>query len=162
MFFSCRHGPNLYSTTVDTVRTHLWPSLVLFRSRSALLGIFGGTFQGTSVRSFPSGHSSESMAGTLYVTLICWADLSRYPGAHEGWRRSLLVRAEAIIEILPFPLVYCNVLKDIFISFYSSAANHVFSVQSTYWHNACDARGFPHGDVDGFSPSPFRGQCNTA
>ena len=67
-----------------------------------------------SARSFPSGHSSESMAGTLYVTLICWADLSRYPGANKGWRRSLLVSAEAIIEIFPFLPVYCNVLKDIF------------------------------------------------
>ncbi|CAM9793575.1 unnamed protein product [Ascophyllum nodosum] len=63
---------------------------------------YGGTdvyssLEGMSARSFPSGHSSESMAGTLYVTLICWADLSRYPGAHKGWRRSLL----AYLSVLP-------------------------------------------------------------
>ncbi|CAM9337670.1 unnamed protein product [Ascophyllum nodosum] len=63
---------------------------------------YGGTdvyssLEGTSIRSFPSGHSAKSMAGTLYVTLICWADLSRYPGAHKGWRRSLL----AYLSVLP-------------------------------------------------------------
>lgn len=48
--------------------------------------------QGESMRSFPSGHSSTSMAGTLYVTLVCWGDLSRYGAARRGWRRSLYVR----------------------------------------------------------------------
>lgn len=49
------------------------------------------SLQGKSVRSFPSGHSSESMAGTFYVTLLCWCDLWRYAAARKGWRRSLLV-----------------------------------------------------------------------
>ncbi len=47
--------------------------------------------QGKSIRSFPSGHSSMSMTGTLYVTLVCWGDVSRFAADHRGWRRSLLV-----------------------------------------------------------------------
>ena len=34
-----------------------------------------------------------SMAGTLYVTLVCWGDLSRFASDHKSWRRSLLVSA---------------------------------------------------------------------
>eukprot|EP00752_Nemacystus_decipiens_P006027 g5443.t1 len=62
---------------------------------------FGGkgmsSFKGMSIRSFPSGHSSMSMAGTLFVTLVCWGDLSRYASDHKSWRRSLL----AYISIFP-------------------------------------------------------------
>lgn len=49
--------------------------------------------QSISIRSFPSGHASESMAGMAYVTLLCWADLTRHTyGGRQGWRRTLLVR----------------------------------------------------------------------
>ncbi|CAM9817727.1 unnamed protein product, partial [Sphacelaria rigidula] len=43
---------------------------------------------GKSMRSFPSGHASESMAGTAYVTLLCWLDLTRR--SHDN-RRTLVV-----------------------------------------------------------------------
>lgn len=33
------------------------------------------------------------MAGTLYVTLVCWGDLSRYAATRKGWRRSVCVSA---------------------------------------------------------------------
>eukprot|EP00903_Cladosiphon_okamuranus_P020896 g19189.t1 len=62
---------------------------------------FGGkemsSFKGKSIRSFPSGHSSMSMAGTLYVTLVCWGDLSRFASDQKSWRRSLL----AYLSVLP-------------------------------------------------------------
>lgn len=56
--------------------------------------------KGTSTRSFPSGHSSESMAGTLYVTLVCWVDLSQNTTARKGWRRSLCVSVRGLLQHL--------------------------------------------------------------
>ncbi|CAM9310382.1 unnamed protein product, partial [Laminaria digitata] len=47
------------------------------------------SLKGESIRSFPSGHSSMTMAGTLYVTLVCWAELSRSAAARKGWLRSI-------------------------------------------------------------------------
>eukprot|EP00904_Undaria_pinnatifida_P004727 jgi/Undpi1/14255/HiC_scaffold_9.g03904.m1 len=44
----------------------------------------------TSIKSFPSGHSAMSMAGTFYVTLVCWGYLSRSAAARKGWLRSIL------------------------------------------------------------------------
>lgn len=32
-----------------------------------------------------------TMAGTLYVTLVSWAELSRSAAARKGWLRSVLV-----------------------------------------------------------------------
>ncbi|CAM9523922.1 unnamed protein product, partial [Pylaiella littoralis] len=62
---------------------------------------YGGSsmasYKGKSIRSFPSGHSSMSMAGTLYVTLVGWGDLSRFAADHKGWRRTLL----AYLSIVP-------------------------------------------------------------
>lgn len=50
-------------------------------------------FQTESIRSFPSGHSAMTMAGTLYVTLVSWAELSRTAAARKSWLRSVLVSA---------------------------------------------------------------------
>lgn len=75
--------------------------------------------QGKSIRSFPSGHSSMSMAGTLYVTLVCWGDLSRFASDHKSWRRSLLVGPAtqyAVGGCVGFvTVVLCALLLSVFI-----------------------------------------------
>ncbi|CAM9307849.1 unnamed protein product, partial [Scytosiphon promiscuus] len=60
-------------------------------------GSGASSFKGMSIRSFPSGHSSMSMAGTLYITLVCWGDVSRFTSDSKGPRRTFL----AHLSILP-------------------------------------------------------------
>ncbi|CAM9534118.1 unnamed protein product [Ectocarpus sp. 6 AP-2014] len=61
-----------------------------------------------SIRSFPSGHSSMSMAGMFYVTLVCWGDLSRFAAENKSWRRSLL----AYLSICPILIsIYVGVSR---------------------------------------------------